>query len=81
MGKNVQGFEIGDRCVADVGITVRHLQTTKLCAQFSINSVTRVSSAGVANLCSARTSKYTVCWKMEDLPNTFSSERSDHPIM
>jgi threonine dehydrogenase-like Zn-dependent dehydrogenase len=24
MGKNVKGFEIGDRCVADVGITVRH---------------------------------------------------------
>lgn len=22
MGKNVKGFEIGDRCVADVGITV-----------------------------------------------------------
>jgi len=24
MGKNVKGFEIGDRCVADVGISVRH---------------------------------------------------------
>lgn len=22
MGKNVKGFEVGDRCVADVGITV-----------------------------------------------------------
>ena len=22
MGKNVKGFEMGDRCVADVGITV-----------------------------------------------------------
>jgi len=28
MGKNVKGFDIGDRCVADVGITVRHLQIT-----------------------------------------------------
>lgn len=25
MGKNVKGFEIGDRCVADVGITVGSL--------------------------------------------------------
>ena len=24
MGKNVKGFSIGDRCVADVGITVSH---------------------------------------------------------
>jgi threonine dehydrogenase-like Zn-dependent dehydrogenase len=27
MGKNVKGFSIGDRCVADVGITVSHTET------------------------------------------------------
>ena len=29
MGKNVKGFSIGDRCVADVGITVSLPQDTK----------------------------------------------------
>jgi hypothetical protein len=28
MGKNVKGFSIGDRCVADVGITVSPFRCT-----------------------------------------------------
>ncbi|KAK2461014.1 hypothetical protein APHAL10511_006955 [Amanita phalloides] len=77
MGKDVQGFSIGDRCVADVGITVRHqfgthLQRLTYAAQHI--SVTLVSIVAEANPCYARISTLAVLPKMVDLRNTLYSK-------
>ena len=56
MGKNVKGFEIGDRCVADVGISVRDclLFIIGTISQYS-GSVVLASIAAVATSCFVRT--------------------------
>jgi hypothetical protein len=57
MGKNVKGFEIGDRCVADVGISVRHrlLKNTTRIKSHCLDSAAPASSAVVVMSFSVRT--------------------------
>jgi threonine dehydrogenase-like Zn-dependent dehydrogenase len=49
MGKNVKGFDIGDRCVADVGISVRNRSLSCILSPTShcLDSVVLVSIAVV----------------------------------
>ena len=91
MGKNVKGFSIGDRCVADVGITVsllRHTQPQKLTflpfitiSFLTVNarsdkSVILASIAVGGSLYSARTFRLVVSLRMEDSPSTSNSKPS-----
>ena len=57
MGKNVKGFSHGDRCVADVGITVSVLQRPILFSALitTSNSVKNASIVAVGSPSSART--------------------------
>ena len=76
VGKDVEGFVKGDRCVADVGITV---SAQTLAKQYILTtprpiSVTGVSTAVVANPCFARTSGPGESAPMVALLNTLPSE-------
>ena len=59
MGKNVKDFAIGDRVVADVGISVgvmSQLNAPSYLPRLLLASATTASTADAASLCSARTS-------------------------
>ncbi|KAJ7839609.1 chaperonin 10-like protein [Mycena olivaceomarginata] len=57
MGKNVKGFSIGDRCVADVGITVRRARMHASASMLTlIFSAMTASTAAAVNHSSAKTS-------------------------
>ncbi|KAG5220668.1 N-terminal acetyltransferase complex catalytic [Salix suchowensis] len=76
LGKNVKGFEIGDRCVADVGITVSALDLT-VSSVFSSytgeGSATIASTAAVANRSCAKTSTRVVSPRTAASPTMSSS--------
>lgn len=65
MGENVKGFEKGDRCVADVGLTVRHWDTySPVWHSPSCISVIIASIADVASRSSVRTTMLAELLKM-----------------
>jgi len=89
MGKSVKGFSIGDRCVADVGITVSPFcctATQELTCFISslisrlmtpsthFDSVTLVSTAVADNLFFARISMLAELPRMEDLRSLSNSK-------
>lgn len=76
MGKNVKGFEIGDRCVADVGITVG-----TAChdvgwerSDTPNHSAETASIVDVGNRCCVKISMLVVSRRMGVSPNTSSSK-------
>jgi len=82
MGKNVKGFEIGDRCVADVGITVsiaRHDVESEL-SDTPNHSAKTASIVDVGNRCCVKTSMLAVSRRMEASPNTSPSKWSRYPL-
>jgi hypothetical protein len=76
MGKNVKGFEIGDRCVADVGISVRRLASRCITwiTSHDFNSAVLVSIVVVAMSFSVRTLVLRVSPWMAVLRNTSNSK-------
>ena len=75
MGKNVQGFELGDRCVADVGITVssplfRGTFVDSFILELLVRSVKNVFIVAEANPSFVRTSSLVASPVMAALPNT-----------
>lgn len=75
MGKNVQGFELGDRCVADVGITVSSplFHSTIVYSFIPLRSVNNVFTVAEASHSSVRTSSLAASPAMAALQNTSSS--------
>jgi hypothetical protein len=81
MGKNVKGFELGDRCVADVGLTVSLLQKEiqpEYSTSLQNDSATTVSIVDVAILSCVRISMLGVSLSMVDSPSTSYSKRVIH---
>ena len=76
VGKDVQGFQKGDRCVADVGITVSVLSFHILIRSNLTFSATTVSTAVAARPCSARTLGLGELARLVALLNTSSSKSS-----
>jgi len=75
MGKNVKGFSIGDRCVSDVGITVRHHPAHIPYASYMrLNSATIVSIAVEASPCCAKISNRVESLRMVVSPNMLYSK-------
>ena len=77
MGKNVQGFELGDRCVADVGITVGSplFRGTLVDSFILFCSVKNVFTVAEASHSSVRTSSLVASPAMAASQNTSSSNR------
>ena len=76
MGKDVKGFDMGDRCVADVGETVSLFLHTLRSVQSSdimIGSARTASTAAVARNSCARTSPHEVSPLTVASPSTSSS--------
>ena len=82
MGKNVKGFEIGDRCVADVGISVRRLVSGCITwtTSHDFDSVVLVSIVVVATNFSVRTLVLRVSLWMAVLRNTSNSMSLYHGV-
>jgi hypothetical protein len=75
MGKNVKGFSIGDRCVADVGITVRRVRTHASASILTlIFSAMTASTAAAVNHSFAKTSTRAALLRTAVLLSTSPSE-------
>lgn len=77
-GKDVKGFSIGDRCVADVGITVRHHHLAHFpnasYMRLEMSSAIIVSIVVEASPCCAKISTPAESLRTAALPNTLYSE-------
>jgi hypothetical protein len=76
VGKDVEGFAKGDRCVADVGITVSVPTVAKqyILTTPRLLSATGASTAVVASRCFAKTSGQGESAPLAALPSTLPSE-------
>jgi hypothetical protein len=72
LGKDVKGFAIGDRCVADVGITVRDESYGPFISLMAVSVTSAFTVAGV-NLSCVRTSAPAVLARRGVSPNTSPS--------
>ena len=79
LGKNVKGFALGDRCVADVGITVGLDVIIIVTWLTAISAIIAFIVAGV-NLFCARTSERAVLALKAGLRSTLHSTCLIHPI-
>ena len=82
LGKDVKNFAIGDRCVADVGITVsvRLENYGSMISLMTVSVTTAFTVAGVNHSC-VRTTVLAELARRVDLPNTSPSTKSSYYLV